>query len=248
MQNDDETSSEKPPAIRVLVVDDQPLIRRGLALTLGAVEGLQIVGQAADGEEAVSLARQLRPDVVLMDLKMPKLSGVAATRAITGELPSTQIVVLTTYDTDELIFDAIRAGAQAYLLKDAQEAEVIETIRAVCRGESRLQPQIARKVMEEFRRAGTGISAGIAAGTGEGTQGAPASGYPAEAGYGEEPITPREERLLELVSQGLSNKEIARAMSLAEGTVKNYTSRIMSKLHARSRTELAVKALKRRQT
>ncbi|MFT3800958.1 MAG: response regulator transcription factor [Burkholderiaceae bacterium] len=218
------------PAIRVLVVDDQPLIRRGLALTLGTEPGIEIVGQAADGQEAIELARALRPDVVLMDLKMPRVGGVAATRAITGERPATQVVVLTTYDVDELVFDAIRAGAQAYLLKDADEAEIVETIRAASRGESRLQPQIARRVMEELRRAGSAERA------------AP----PPDDDDDAEPMTAREAQILELIAEGLSNKDIARRMSLAEGTVKNYTSRIMDKLHARSRTELAVKALRRR--
>lgn len=224
-------SIEGDPPIGVLVVDDQPLIRRGLALTLGLIPGIRIVGQAADGEQAVTLARACRPDVVLMDLKMPRMGGVAATRAITGELAATHVVVLTTYDTDELVFDAIRAGAQAYLLKDASEEQVVETIRAVCRGESRLQPQLARKVMEELRRTGS-ASAASAESVGDDLDGAP--------------ISRREEQLLDLISQGLSNKEIARVMSLAEGTVKNYTSRIMSKLHARSRTELAARVLSKR--
>ncbi|HMN83894.1 MAG TPA: response regulator transcription factor [Burkholderiaceae bacterium] len=226
--------SSNPPsfALKVLVVDDQPLIRRGLALTLAAEPGIDIVGQAADGEEAIALAHRHRPDIVLMDLKMPRMSGVAATRAITDELPGTQVVVLTTYDTDELVFDAIRAGAQAYLLKDATEEELIETMRAVHRGESRLQPQLARKVLEELRR--TPVPSATASS-------APRARDPQDATF-----TPQESRVLELIAQGLSNREIAQAVSLAEGTVKNYVSRIMEKLHVRSRTELAVKALQRR--
>ena len=226
------SSTPPSPALKVLVVDDQPLIRRGLALTLAAEPGIDIVGQAADGEEAIALARQHRPDIVLMDLKMPRMSGVAATRTITDELPGTQVVVLTTYDTDELVFDAIRAGAQAYLLKDATEEELIETMRAVHRGESRLQPQLARKVLEELRR--TQVQAAAASS-------APRAREPQDATF-----TPQESRVLELIAQGLSNREIAQAVSLAEGTVKNYASRIMDKLHVRSRTELAVKALQRR--
>lgn len=202
------SSTPPSPVLKVLVVDDQPLIRRGLALTLAAEPGIDIVGQAADGDEAIALARQHRPDIVLMDLKMPRMSGVAATRTITDELPGTQVVVvLTTYDTDELVFDAIRAGAQAYLLKDATEEELIETMRAVHRGESRLQPQLARKVLEELRR--TQIQAATA------SSAAPRAREPQDATF-----TPQESRVLELIAQGLSNREIAQAVSLAEGTVK----------------------------
>jgi DNA-binding NarL/FixJ family response regulator len=224
-----------PRRIRLLVVDDQPLIRRGLAVMLATESDIDVVGQAADGEEAIQAARRDRPDVVLMDLQMPRVGGVAATRTISGELPGTQVVVLTTFDTDELVFDAIRAGAQAYLLKDAPESEILDTIRAVHRGESRLSPNIARKVMEQFRllpaRGGDAV---------------PAEAPPAKD---DEPasldaLTGREERILALIAEGKSNKEIARTVFLAEGTVKNYVSRIMEKLHARTRTELAVKALR----
>jgi DNA-binding NarL/FixJ family response regulator len=213
--------------IRVLVVDDQSLIRRGLAVILATEPDIAVVGQAADGQEAIDVARRERPDVVLMDLQMPRLAGVAATRAITAELPQTQVVVLTTFDTDELVFEAIRAGAQAYLLKDAPESEVLETIRAVHRGESRLSPNIARKVMEQFRRL-------------------PAGAPPALDGDAAslDALTAREERILALIAEGKGNREIARTVFLAEGTVKNYVSRIMEKLHARTRTELAVKALR----
>jgi DNA-binding NarL/FixJ family response regulator len=215
------------PRIRVLVVDDQSLIRRGLAVILGTEPDIDVVGQAADGEEAVDAARRERPDVVLMDLQMPRLGGVAATRAITADQPRTQVVVLTTFDTDELVFEAIRAGAQAYLLKDAPESEVLDTIRAVHRGESRLSPNIARKVMEQFRLLPPGAAA---APDGDATA--------------LDALTAREERILALIAEGKSNKEIARTVFLAEGTVKNYVSRIMEKLHARTRTELAVKALR----
>jgi DNA-binding NarL/FixJ family response regulator len=224
---------ESPPhshtdrRIRVLVVDDQSLIRRGLAVILATEPDIAVVGQAADGQEAIDVARRERPDVVLMDLQMPRLAGVAATRAITAELPQTQVVVLTTFDTDELVFEAIRAGAQAYLLKDAPESEVLETIRAVHRGESRLSPNIARKVMEQFRLL-------------------PAGAPPARDGGAAslDALTAREERILALIAEGKGNREIARTVFLAEGTVKNYVSRIMEKLHARTRTELAVKALR----
>ena len=140
-----------PPPLRLMIVDDQPLIRRALTLMLGSEPGIEIVGEAADGLAAVQAALAARPDVIVMDLQMPRASGVVATREITARLPATRIVVLTTYDHDELVFDAIRAGAHAYLLKDASELEVLDTVRAVHRGESRLSPAIARKVMEQFR-------------------------------------------------------------------------------------------------
>ena len=229
----DSMSGDAPP-LRLLIVDDQPLIRRGLAMMLATEPGIEVVGQAADGLEAIELAERLRPDVVVMDLQMPRASGVVATRVITARLPATRVVVLTTYDHDELVFEAIRAGAQAYLLKDATEAEVLETVRAVHRGESRLSPTIARKVMDQFRELPGLAAAGI-------TEGRPTAADPLE-----EPLTDKEQRILDLLSQGKSNKQIATAVFLAEGTVKNYVSRIMDKLHARSRTELAVRALGRR--
>ena len=232
-------SAQSPP-LRLLIVDDQPLIRRGLAMMLATEAGIAVVGQAADGLEAIELAERLRPDVVVMDLQMPRASGVVATREITARWPATRVVVLTTYDHDELVFEAIRAGAQAYLLKDASEAEVLETVRAVHRGESRLSPTIARKVMDQFRElpALSPEAASGAGGVGEARL--------ALAGPLEEALTEKEQRILDLLSQSLSNKQIAAAVFLAEGTVKNYVSRIMDKLHARSRTELAVRAVGRR--
>jgi DNA-binding NarL/FixJ family response regulator len=220
----DPTPPEAP--LRLLIADDQPLIRRGLALMLAAEPGIEVVGQAADGVEAVEQAQRLAPDVVIMDLQMPRASGVVATREITARQPATRVVVLTTFDHDDLVFDAIRAGAQAYLLKDATEAEVLETVRAVHRGESRLSPAIARKVMEQFRAL-------------------PQEPAPAADAQLDE-LTEKETRVLELVAQGLSNKQIAATVFLAEGTVKNYVSRIMDKLHARSRTELAARVAAQR--
>ena len=240
--------------LRLLIVDDQPLIRRGLAMMLETEEGIEIVGQAADGVEAIEMALATSPDVVVMDLQMPRASGVVATREITAQRPSTRVVVLTTFDHDDLVFEAIRAGAQAYLLKDASEAEVLDTVRAVHRGESRLSPAIARKVMDQFRaftspaRGPSGSaelqvlhSAVVPTATPVST-----ATRPAVPGSLEDPLTDKEERILDLLSQGKSNKQIAATVFLAEGTVKNYVSRIMDKLHARSRTELAVRAVGRR--
>lgn len=230
------------PRIRVLVADDQPLIRRGMAMLLDAASDIQVVGQAADGMEVVELARRLLPDVVLMDLRMPRQSGVLATREITAALPRTRVMVLTTFDRDDLVFDAVRAGAQAYLLKDASEEEVLDTVRAVHRGESRMTPQIARKVMDQFRLLANHVAQDVAA------EDPPACAEPASAEPQEapDPLTEREAVVLDLIAKGQSNRQIAAALNLAEGTVKNHASRIMQKLHANTRTELAVLVLARR--
>lgn len=221
-----------PHRIRLLVVDDQPVVRRGLALMLSMEPDMEVVGEACDGFEAIEQALKLRPDVVLMDLHMPRKGGVGATREITSTLPQTRVLVLTTLEADQSVFDAVRAGALAYLLKDASEREVIDTVRAVHRGESRLTPQIARKVLDEFRRMG---------------EAAPPPVHRAEAPEEDTAaLTEKESKVLQLIAEGKSNKQIATMLFLAEGTTKNYVSRIMGKLHAGSRTELAVIALRRR--
>jgi DNA-binding NarL/FixJ family response regulator len=246
------TESSEPTEhapLRLLVVDDQPLIRRGLAMMLSVEPDIEVVGQAADGREAIDLALACRPDVIVMDLEMPRVSGVVATREITAALPATRVVVLTTFDQDDLVFEAIRAGAQAYLLKDATEDEVLETVRAVHRGESRMSPPVARKVMDQFRMlARQSLARGEIANNDAGPHDAVGQALPAPRPDDpmEDPLTEKEERILELIAQGNSNRQIAAAVFLAEGTVKNYVSRIMDKLHARSRTELAVRAVGRR--
>ena len=226
------TEPSATPRIRLLIVDDQPVVRRGLMLMLSMEPDLEVVGEAGDGLEAIALALKLRPDVVLMDLHMPRKGGVGATREITVSLPQTRVLVLTTMEAEQTVFDAVRAGAVAYLLKDATELEVVETVRAVHRGESRLTPQVARKVLDEFRRM---QDAG-----------------PPPVARDEEPVdqagelTDKESRILQLISEGKSNKQIGALLFLAEGTIKNHVSRIMDKLHAHSRTELAVIALRQR--
>ena len=171
-----------------------------------------------------------------MDLHMPIKGGVAATREITGALPGTQILVLTTLDDDETVFEAVRAGAHAYLLKDADEDELLETVRALKRGESRLTPQIARKVMDQFRRLATPApSSSAQVPPAQPNRAAQAPTYKADA------LTEKEERVLQHIAEGMSNRQIASTLFLAEGTVKNYVSRIMDKLHANTRTELALK-------
>jgi DNA-binding NarL/FixJ family response regulator len=218
--------------IRVVVAEDQALVRRGTALMLSMAPDMECVGEACNGEEAVKMALVLSPHVILMDLHMPLKGGVAATREITSAQPSTQVLVLTTLDDDETVFEAVRAGAQAYLLKDATEEELLETIRALRRGESRLTPRIARKVMDQFRNLALG-------------HGAPVRPTNSAVSF-TEALTDKEEQVLRLITDGASNREIARAMALAEGTIKNYVSRIMGKLHANTRTELAIQ-MKRQQ-
>ncbi|MDE2364133.1 MAG: response regulator transcription factor [Hyphomicrobiales bacterium] len=213
-------SETRPEPIRVMIVEDQQLIRRAFKTMLSLEEDIDVVAEAPDGQEAIRLARLSRPDVVLMDLQMPRLGGVAATRAILADNPHTRIIVLTTFDTDEMVFDAIGAGAAAYLLKDAEEADILAAIR----GANRLSSTVAAKLMDEVRR----------------THKAPA----VKAREPSEPLTDREQAIMALVAAGHSNKEIAGELKLAEGTVKNYVSRIMDKLGARSRTELAVKSIK----
>ena len=217
------TSASQPPT-RVMIVEDQQLIRRAFRTMLSLEPDLDVVAEAGDGLEAVRLAKLTKPEVILMDLQMPRLGGVAATRQILADLPETRIIVLTTFDTDEIVLDAISAGAVAYLLKDAAEADILASIR----GETRLSPAVASKVLGAIRRS-----------------------YKAEENAGgddgsEEALTTREDAILRLVAIGRSNKEIANELNLAEGTVKNYVSRIMDKLNVRSRTELAVKAVKSR--
>src|ERR1700733_6706926 len=214
--------------IRILIAEDHALVRRGTVVLLATEPDMEVVGQACDGIEAVAMAEQLRPDVVLMDLHMPRQSGVAATREITRKLPGTQVLVLTTLNDDETVFEAVRAGAHGYLLKDVTEQELLDTIRALRRGESRLTPQIARKVMDQFRRL---------AGSSEYVPDAANSAQKRDTTA--ETLNEKEEKILRLISEGMSNRQIANALSLAEGTVKNYVSRIMEKLHATTRTALA---------
>ncbi len=235
--------------IRVLVADDQALIRRGMALMLAVEPDMEVVGKASDGVEAVEMAQRLRPDVVLMDLHMPRKGGVAATREIMLSLPDTQVLVLTTLDDEETVFEAVRAGAHAYLLKDASEEELLETVRAVHRGESRLTPQIARKVMDQFR----GLASPIAAApTGTAVNGPAAPNKASTAAQVKaaasvvELLSDKEEKILSLIAEGKSNRQIAATVFLAEGTIKNYVSRIMEKLRANTRTELAVMSLRQR--
>ncbi len=209
--------------IRLLIAEDQPMIRKAFVSLLELEPDITVVASAADGAEAISAARAFLPDVVLMDIKMPRIDGIAATRAILAENPHTRVIVLTTFETDELVFEAILAGAHAYLLKDAEESEILDAIRAAARGEARLSPRIAEKIIGEFRRVK----------------------FPERVGAQaeREPLTEREKEVLAGVAAGKGNRQIAKELKLAEGTVKNHVSTILAKLHLRSRTELAIKVL-----
>ena len=216
-------------AIRVLLVDDQEIVRQGLATILRYEEGIEVVGQAGNGEEAAAQARALRPDVVLMDLKMPRLGGIPATRQICEALPGTHVIILTTYDTDDLVFEGIKAGARGYLLKDASSETLVQAIRGVMQGESQLDPAVARKVLGEFQRLASRPPA---------ARSAPLRDRILE------PLTRREEEVLRLLGEGLSNREIGVQLHLSEGTVRNYVSTIIAKLQTNDRTQAVVTALR----
>jgi len=218
--------------VRVLLVDDQAIIREGLTTILKYESGIEVVGQASDGKEALVLARTLEPDVVLMDIKMPVLGGIPATRRIKKELPDTRVIILTTYDADDLVFEGIKAGAQGYLLKDVSAETLTDAIRGVVRGEARIDPKVASKVLGEFRRMLADVPP------------SPVTQANEDSDLVLTPLTEREEDVLGLLAEGLSNKEIGARLFLAEGTVKNYTSAIIGKLQANDRTHAVVTALR----
>jgi DNA-binding NarL/FixJ family response regulator len=210
--------------VRVLIVDDQTVVREGLAAILGTDPDLEVVGLAGDGQQALALAAELQPDVVLMDLKMPVLDGVQATRQLRRRHPSIAVLVLSTYADDEWVINALRAGAAGYLLKDTRREALIAAIKGTVEGRSYLDPAVAGTVM---RQAVAGPS--------------PAAPGPAPL----EALTDREQEILRLLARGLSNPEIARQLHLARGTVRNYVSAILQKLGVADRTEAAVEALRR---
>jgi len=210
--------------IRVLLVDDQTLFREGLRTILSTQPDLEVVGEAGNGEEAVQLVPRLRPDVVLMDLQMPVLDGVAATRRLQQTHATCRVIALTTFDDDERVFDVLRAGAVGYLLKDTRADKLLDAIRAAVRGESFLQPSVAAKVVAEFARLSQPAL--------------PGAGHADLAG----PLSERELEVLRLVASGASNREIAEALVIAEGTVKNHLTSILGKLGVRDRTHAALRA------
>jgi DNA-binding NarL/FixJ family response regulator len=214
--------------IRLLIADDQEIVRQGLSVILKHEPEIQVIGAAANGQDAIDLTARLKPDVVLMDLQMPVLNGIQATRAITTQSPQTRVVVLTTYASDDWVFDAIRAGASGYLLKDSDSAEIARAVRGVVAGETWIDPAIAGRVLAEFNRLAASHSA------------ATAPDLPPVA-----PLTEREIAVLQHLANGKTNREIAETLFLSEGTVKNYVSTILGKLQANDRTHAAILALKR---
>jgi DNA-binding NarL/FixJ family response regulator len=210
--------------VRVLIVDDQTVVREGLAAILSTDTEIQVVGLAADGQKALDLVPKAQPDVVLMDLKMPVLNGVQATQRLRQAYPQVRVLVLTTYVADEWVFDAIRAGAAGYLMKDTRRDDLIAAVKGTAEGRSYLDPAIAGRVMQQA------VSSPPAA----------ASSEPQA-----ETLTERELQILQLLAQGYSNPEIAQRLHLARGTVRNYVSVVLQKLGVSDRTQAAIEALKR---
>jgi NarL family two-component system response regulator LiaR len=204
--------------IRVLVVDDHAIVRRGVRALLAEIGEIEVVGEASDGQEAIEKAHALSPDVILMDLVMPGLDGIEATRQIMKREPSPRILVLTSFSGDDKVFPAIKAGALGYLLKDSEPADLVEAIQRVHRGEPSLQPSIAQKVLQEIK-------------------------HPAALRPTPDPLTEREMEVLRLVAKGLSNPDIAQRLVVTEATVRTHVSNILGKLHLANRVQATLYAL-----
>ncbi len=212
------------PPIAVLLVDDQPLLRMGFRLILEGEDDLRIVGEASDGAEAVRQVRDLRPDVVLMDVRMPVLDGIEATRAITATGAAARIIILTTFDVDEYAFAGLQAGASAFLLKDVAPSELIQAVRVVASGDAVVAPRVTQRLLETYVRGAA----------------RPEASTPRDPLL--EDLTPRETEMLEAMAEGLSNAEIAHRYFLSEATVKTHVRRILTKLHLRDRVQAVVYA------
>lgn len=213
---------ESMTKIKVLIVDDHQVVRQGLRTFLELQEDVLVVGEAEDGQTAVEMVRQLNPNVVLMDLVMPHLDGISATRQVKSLAPNVKVIALTSFTEDDKVFPAIQAGASSYLLKDVSPDDLVEAIRAAHRGEARLHPDIARKLMEQVAHQST----------------------PSRESHVEN-LTDRELDVINLVSQGRSNQEIAKELVISEKTVKTHISNILSKLQLEDRTQLAIYAIKK---
>jgi NarL family two-component system response regulator LiaR len=205
--------------IRVMIADDHAIVRKGIRALLAESEGFEVVAEVGDGQEAVRRAEETRPDVILMDLLMPVMDGIEATRQITGRHPEARVLVLTSFAADSKVFPAIKAGAAGYLLKDSSPDELVRAIRQVHRGEPSLHPAIARKLLQEVA-------------------------HPAELEPSPEALTGREMTVLQLIAQGLSNQDIADQIAVSEPTVRAHVSHILGKLHLASRTQAALYAVR----
>ena len=220
--------------VRVVVVDDQPLVRGAFRLLVDSAPDLEVVGEGENGEEAVALVRELEPDVVLMDIRMPVMDGLEATSAIAGLGVRTRVLVLTTFDLDDYVFGALHAGASGFLLKDTPPAQLLDGIRVVSRGESLLAPSVTRQLIAEFVRRDP--PAGMARWEATGSPTGPA-GLTGLTG-----LTEREKEVLVLVARGLSNQEIGQELFVTPATAKTHVSRLLMKLGARDRTQLVILA------
>ncbi|MEH0513307.1 response regulator transcription factor [Streptomyces sp. B21-106] len=215
--------------IRVLIADDQMMVREGFSVLLNAMPDIEVVGEAVNGREAVHRVRELAPDVVLMDIRMPELNGIEATREIVAADGAAKVLVLTTFDLDEYVYQALRAGASGFLLKDASARQLADGVRVVAAGEALLAPSVTRRLITEFSKLSDTPGSVRAA---------------LQASYGD--LTERETEVLVLIAQGLSNAEIAERLVVAESTIKTHVSRILVKLGLRDRTQAAVFAYEAR--
>ena len=207
--------------IRVVVADDQALVREGIVVLLGAQPDLEVAGEAADGADAVQVATATEPDVVLMDIRMPVLNGLGATAQILAAIPHTKVIVLTTFDIDEYVFRALRAGASGFQLEDASATTLADAVRAVARGDAMLAPTVTRRMLTEFVRLGA---------------------RPAPTPEALDELTTREVDVLRLIAHGMSNAEVAEGLTISEQTVKTHVGRILEKLNLRDRTQAAILA------
>lgn len=204
--------------IRVLIADDQALLRGSFRVLVETAPGLSVVGEASTGAEAVDLARTERPDVILMDVRMPEMDGIEATRRITADQPGTRVLILTTFDLDEYVYTALHAGASGFLLKDTPPAQLLDAIRVIASGDALLAPSVTRRLVSEFARRPPGV--------------------PVVRGL--EDLTDREREVLMLIAQGLSNTELTEHLTLSPATVKTHISRLLAKLQARDRAQLVI--------